>query len=330
MKVLGFVLRVANTEDDGAGHFSRCLAIAQYLKSKNKLLILDRNSTFFSKRLKSYNIDFKNFKYCVNKKIKCRVCILDGYNFKKQEKEYWRENSKYLIVIDDILREHNYADLIVNIGLPNKIKSINNVRVVSGLEYSLVEKKILKIAKHYSLRKNVKNILISLGFKDSQNITLKILKFLTKVKKKISEIHIFIVLGSDASALRQIQNFLKNLNIQNDLLVDVENIEYYLNKADIVIGSGGVGLLERVAIGVPSITILSAQNQLNQIQLLKKKETSLFFHKKQITTKEFEKKFLELFYNYNLRNRMYKKCRESLGKNGSKNLLEKIKKLIYE
>ena len=326
MKNFEFIFRVANTEKDGAGHFFRCLAIAQHLENKNKLLVLDRNSDFFLKSLKNSRINFNSYKYCVDKKIVCKVCILDGYNFKTKEKAYWRKNSKYLIVIDDVLREHNYADLIVNIGLPKKIKSINNIKVLSGLEYSFVGKKILQRAKSYTLRKNVKNILINLGFKDSKNITLKILKFINK----ITEIHLFIVIGSDTIALKKIKNFLKNFNIRNDLLVDVENIEDYLNRADFVIGSGGVGLLERVAIGIPSITVLSAQNQFNQIQLLEKRGTSLFFEKEQINTQEFEKKFLELFNSYNLRNRIHKNCKKSFKINGCKNLLEKIQKFINE
>ena len=118
--------------------------------------------------------------------------------------------------------------------------------------------------------------------------------------------------------------------MQNDLLIDINNIQYYLGKTDFIIGSGGIGLLERVKIGIPSITILSARNQLNQTKILEEKRTSLFFNKDKIYTKKFKYSFLEYIHNHSLRSDMYKNCKKLLNNNGSVKLLKKIQDHNYK
>ena len=46
-----------------------------------------------------------------------------------------------------------------------------------------------------------------------------------------------------------------------DLIEDCTNIVDILQNTDLVIGSGGVSLLERSRLGVPSITFLVSENQ---------------------------------------------------------------------
>ena len=47
-------------------------------------------------------------------------------------------------------------------------------------------------------------------------------------------------------------------------------MENFLEISDLVIGSAGVSLIERIASGVPSLTIMTSTNQLNQLRLVRK------------------------------------------------------------
>ena len=57
-----------------------------------------------------------------------------------------------------------------------------------------------------------------------------------------------------------------------DLIEDCTNMLDVLRNTDLVIGSGGVSLLERSGLGVPSITFQVSENQKNQVNFFAKKQ----------------------------------------------------------
>ena len=62
-----------------------------------------------------------------------------------------------------------------------------------------------------------------------------------------------------------------------DLIEDCTNIVDILQNTDLVIGSGGVSLLERSRLGVPSITFLVSENQKNQVNFFTKQQATMKF-----------------------------------------------------
>ena len=95
--------------------------------------------------------------------------------------------------------------------------------------------------------------------------------------------------------------------IDFNLYIDNFNISIILKESDLVIGSGGLSLLERLTVGVPSITFPISENQ----NLIKKK-----IHKLNCTyfiTEELINDFIgimmKLINNYKLRERMSKLAR---------------------
>ena len=116
---------------------------------------------------------------------------------------------------------------------------------------------------------------------------------------------------------------LKSKNIRYKLLIETDKMYEYLSKSDLVIGAAGVSLLERVSMGIPSITIPTSDNQMNQLKVIETRQGT-----KSIKFPFIEKKFvnflMEITENYNKRKLMSTKAKQIIKENSTKLLSEKI------
>jgi len=76
-----------------------------------------------------------------------------------------------------------------------------------------------------------------------------------------------VALGSKSLSTKLIKANIKKYTFNVDIVKDVDGLYNLMNKSDMVIGSGGVTLLERMALGKPSISIPVSSNQEQQIEL---------------------------------------------------------------
>lgn len=325
------IFRPSSFPSDGAGHVFRSIALAQNFSWKEKILfLLDDDACFFKKKILENKFNYKKISKDKSAQYYCKICILDGYNFEKKEIMYWKKNSEYLVVVDDLFRSHNYADLIVNFGLESKIKKIEKVEVLSSLNYLIVEKKYFILSKMYKFNPKVSNLFLSFGFIDSKGILLKILKVLKKITKQIVNINVFVVVGSKCPHLKKIKDFLIGCDFQYELIIDSNSIENYLVKSDLAIGSGGVSLLERSILGVPSITIVTAKNQINQTKKLLNMNLTILKKVTDIDKKIFGSYLIDFINNFKLRNEIFVGCKKFSKEVSSKNLAKYIKQKSNE
>ena len=75
-----------------------------------------------------------------------------------------------------------------------------------------------------------------------------------------------VVLGSSALHLSEIKQIVENGAPHMSLRIDEKRMWNLLRSADLAVGAGGVGMLERMACGLPSITVAIAENQLQAAQ----------------------------------------------------------------
>ena len=317
------IFRPSSSFKDGAGHFSRCFAFSQNFSKKKLLFILDNEFQLFKKKLNKKKLEYKIFSKFNYLGIRSKICILDGYNFSENEKKHWRRNCDYLIVVDDFVRGHDYADLIINFGFESHIKKVKKVEVISDLKYALVEQKYFKVSKNYKINPKVENLFLSFGFLDSNGVLLKILKVLQKMKMAFN---VNIVIGSKCPHLCKIKALLNKSSLNYNLLVDNENVENIMAKCDLAIGSGGVSLLERLIIGIPSITLLTSKNQINQTKKISNMNATMIRNFNDVESQIFISDFLNLVQSFELRKKIFLNCRNIINKNSGKNLVNVIKK----
>ena len=112
---------------------------------------------------------------------------------------------------------------------------------------------------------NIARLLIFLGGSDEDNLTGKILNVVCE--DKFSFLSVDVVLGKNfryLTELKQIINGRLNCNVYSNL----PTLSCLMNKADIMIGAGGVCTWERMCLGLPSIVMGVASNQVLMNQRL--------------------------------------------------------------
>ena len=106
----------------------------------------------------------------------------------------------------------------------------------------------------------MKNIILSFGYVDNKGVVIDTLK--VSYRYEFEEKYNFsIIIGSKFKQKRKLKKLISKSSLSIDLIEDCTNIVDILQNTDLVIGSGGVSLLERSRLGVPSITFLVSENQ---------------------------------------------------------------------
>jgi spore coat polysaccharide biosynthesis predicted glycosyltransferase SpsG len=75
------------------------------------------------------------------------------------------------------------------------------------------------------------------------------------------------VLGNASPNLVAVRRWIESWGHEACLIVDSDDMPGLLRSADLVLGAGGVSLYERMACGVPSVTVQLAENQAANIAL---------------------------------------------------------------
>ncbi len=177
-----------------------------------------------------------------------------------------------IMVIDDLVREHA-ADLIVDQTLLRNpieyqpLKPVTNV--LSGTDYAIIHPDFAKLhtgalvkSKEFNGRPRV---LVSMGGVDAPNATWQVLKTL---KRDFSEPPLVtVLLSTRAPHYQQVKGFAE----QEDWVTHidfVENMAEFMAQYDMAIGAPGSTSWERACLGIPSIIIALADNQLTICKVL--------------------------------------------------------------
>ena len=89
---------------------------------------------------------------------------------------------------------------------------------------------------------------------------------LNSLLKDKDGVRVTAVLGAAAPHCGEIERIISQCGSQFSLSVDEKDMPGLLHSADFAIGAGGMCLLERMACGVPSVTVATAENQIETIQ----------------------------------------------------------------
>lgn len=289
MKNIGFLLDT--TEKVGSGHFWRCFNLAQQLKNqiKNcKIYFLSNSSNiFFLNLLKKIKIKYIKINKLDNlKKIfqiireqKIDYLVTDIYKLNLKKKILIKKKVKKLIVIDDFDHKKHDSSVYINNNFLSK-SSINRIKnnnknslLLLGNKFFIFNHKIKTYRKKLKIRNKIKNIFIFFGTYDLSNETFKCLEKISKIKN----VNFFVPMSNlnknfhrNYRIFKAMKNTKVLLNYSNEELLKI------LIKSDISIGAGGVNLVERISLGLPSIVIKISKNQENTIDSLNKKKIIIY------------------------------------------------------
>jgi len=103
----------------------------------------------------------------------------------------------------------------------------------------------------------VRRVLVGLGLTDVEETTCRVLEGL---RNDFGQIEVDICTGRAAPSLDCIQDLVEG-DVRFHLHLDTPRMAELMSGADIAIGAGGSSVWERACLGLPSITVVLAENQ---------------------------------------------------------------------
>jgi len=278
---MNLYIRADSDSKIGTGHIMRCIALAQAWQvqggqvtfishcesealkeriqiEKFRLISLDHvcpDSSDLMNALSILKSDSADHKPCL---------VLDGYHFTPEYQKEIRDEGIRLLVIDDMNHlPHYHADILLNqnIHAPDlKYKCDADTTLLLGNRYALLRREFLK---YLDFKRQIpdlaKNILVTLGGADPDNVTLKVIEALKLLDEP--DISVRIITGPANPHQETLRKALALGNFEAELLINPPNMSELMAWADMAVSAGGSTCWELAFMGVPSIVLILGENQ---------------------------------------------------------------------
>ena len=286
-------LRIDASKQIGTGHFMRCLTLAVELKKQGaQIRFISRNlPTHLSDMLTENGMEYLPLSLDYAKEAADELAhadwlgtsqardaqatlqalanqtwdwiVVDHYALDKRWETAVRENCKKLMVIDDLADRQHDCDVLLdqNYYADMQTRYISKVpahcQLLLGPRYALLREEFRTLREKVKVRTGVvKKILVFFGGVDFDNYTSLAIQALAELKITLQ---VDVVIGLQHPNREQIQNACSALGYVCH--VQTTRMGELILDADLGIGSGGSAMWERCYLGLPTITVVSAVNQ---------------------------------------------------------------------
>lgn len=191
--------------------------------------------------------------------------VVDHYDIDERWEAMERSYAKKIMVIDDLAnRRHDCEVLLDQNYYPNmehrydKLVPIHCRRLL-GPTYALLRPEFLEVRKNMRQRHGIiERILVFFGGSDPTNETEKTLYALRHLNRP--DIALDVVVGSANPQRQQMEKLCAEM--PNAVFhCQISNMADLMAKADLAIGAGGASTWERCFLGLPTLTVIVADNQ---------------------------------------------------------------------
>lgn len=212
--------------------------------------------------------------------------VIDHYALDARWEKQLRSSYRTLMVIDDIADRPHDCDLLLDQNLGRTAQDYagllpKDCQVLVGPKYALLRPEFSEL-RQYSLARRasptLKHLLISMGGVDKDNATGQVLAGLKDCKLP-ADLCITVVMGPHAPWLEQVRKQAKELSIPTEVLVSVDNMAQLMADSDLAIGAAGSTSWERCCLGLPTLLVVLANNQLEGAKALAKTCSALLIGK---------------------------------------------------
>jgi UDP-2,4-diacetamido-2,4,6-trideoxy-beta-L-altropyranose hydrolase len=191
--------------------------------------------------------------------------IVDHYALDARWESALRKSSERTMVIDDLADRQHDCDLLLDQNLFANMDGRYLKRVPGGCsmllgpEYALLQPEYSELHSRIRPREGkVNRILITFGGADEDNLTGRALSaFLALRRDEIECDVVFNESGIHGDAIRAQAAGRKNVHLHSDL----PTLAPLIADADLAVGGAGATSWERLCLGLPSLTVILAENQ---------------------------------------------------------------------
>ena len=192
--------------------------------------------------------------------------IVDHYGLDQEWERLLRSHASKIMVIDDLADRRHDCDLLLDQNYFIKGERRYEELVppsctrLLGPKYALLRNEFREARKHLRKRTGeVKRVLVFLGGADPENITGIAIEALSDTE--LLHLDADVVIGSQNPNREKIEKLVQS-RPRTALHIQASNMAELMSNADLAIGAGGSTTWERCCMGLPSLIIPIAENQI--------------------------------------------------------------------
>ena len=300
MAALSIAFRVDANAQIGTGHFMRCLALARALRSRGALVrVVSRGLPEHMRSLleaahcelaplpatdarqvpptagpphahwltTSQEHDAQATAVALQDRAWDWV-VVDHYALDAVWERALRPHARHIMVIDDLADRSHDCDLLLDQNLYADMSGRYAGRVGANSElllgpgYALLREEFQAARQQGRARDGkVQRILVFFGGVDAGNHTARAIAALAAVGLK--GLQVDVVIGAQHPAGAEIAEHCERLGYACH--VQADNMAALMCAADLGLGAGGIAVWERCCLGLPTLTLVTATNQTDQV-----------------------------------------------------------------
>lgn len=323
----------------GTGHIMRCFALGEAFKSRGgsvaflsycdssslRQRIIDGGFEFIpiEKSVpESSDIDIvlENISRITQHKPNDVWFVLDGYHFSSEYQRKIKENGHRLLVVDDTAHlDYYFADIIINQNIHAKHLTYScspRTRLLLGTRYVLLRSEFLAWRNwQRQIPPRARNVLVTLGGSDPDNVTLQIIKAFKKAN--VADIEVAVIAGASNPNLDLLKATAADKPFAIKVLDNVKKMVDLMAWADVAVAAGGITCWELAFMGVPTLVIVLAENQRLNADALVKAGSALNLEKNGLSAVTLKRSLQQVIFSDRLRAQMASKGQELVDGSGS-------------
>jgi UDP-2,4-diacetamido-2,4,6-trideoxy-beta-L-altropyranose hydrolase len=192
------------------------------------------------------------------------LLIVDHYGIDKDWERVLRPHTKTIFIIDDLANRDHDCDLLLDQNLHNDARARYGARVAPGTRlflgprYALLREEFADSALPRVRDGSLRDLLVFFGGTDPGNQSVKVITALQMLGSH--DFATTIVLGPghpDPAGARKAAHGLARV----DLIDSTTQMAQLMARADLALGTCGTAAWERCVLGLPSLVVITAENQ---------------------------------------------------------------------
>jgi UDP-2,4-diacetamido-2,4,6-trideoxy-beta-L-altropyranose hydrolase len=283
------VFRVDASREIGHGHVMRCLTLADALRARGKdcLFVCRAHDGHLANVIRARTHDVQLLPRPIDRRgwlgesqdVDAEQTIaalagtrpgwlfVDHYAIDARWEERMAREVQRIAVIDDLADRDHACVLLLDQTLGRRESDYaervpRGCRILAGAGYALVRPEFagLRSASLGRSSRGISHIVISLGGIDLMGATSRVLDALDRLEKPAFTI--VAILSASSPSLGLLRERAVRMRHRTRVLVEPGDYAAQLARADVVVGAAGTSAWERCTLGLPTLLLVLADNQL--------------------------------------------------------------------
>lgn len=195
--------------------------------------------------------------------------VVDHYALDHRWEEALRPHYQNIMVIDDLADRRHDCDVLLDQNLGRSAQDYGGLlkphtATLIGPQYALLRPEFAQLRSQSLARRTqpqLKHLLITMGGVDKDNATGQVLQALTACHL-LADLRITVVMGPHAPYLADVKQQATQMPRPTQVLVGVSEMAQLMSDSDLCIGAAGSTSWERCCLGLPTLLLVLADNQL--------------------------------------------------------------------